>query len=152
MTESLPERPLWSRFSADPHTHGDMRASDADRDVAAEVINAAFSDGRLDSIEHGERLAGVLQAKRLGELVPLLGDITVAARPQPPQTPVRRVRGAAIRSWLGLAVLFNVIWLMSWLLSGSEPFYYWPIWPMIGTGIPVVAAYLFPDRQAERGD
>lgn len=151
LPQPQPHRPadnVWARFSVNPHTQPDVRASDADRDVAAEVINAAFSDGRLDNLEHADRLSAVLGAKTLGELVPLIADVTVAARPQTPKTPVSAARDVALRSWLGLALLFNLIWLASWLFSGGGPYYYWPIWPMIGTAIPVVIAYLHPDRAA----
>ena len=96
MSAQLPERPgpVWTRFSADPRVHGDVRASDADRDVAAEAINAAFSDGRLDSIEHSERLSGVLASKRLGELVPLALRHPSAASWTDVSAPVRVVRAA----------------------------------------------------------
>lgn len=143
-----PDDNVWARFSVNPHTHPEVRASDSDRDVAAEVINAAFSDGRLDNLEHADRLSAVLGAKTLGELVPLLSDVTIAARPAVPKTPVAAARDTALRSWLGLAILFNVIWLATWIFSAGGPYYYWPIWPMIGTAIPVVIAYLYPDRAA----
>ncbi len=149
---NLPEKPLWARFSADPRVHGAFRASDADRDVAADVVNTAFQEGRLDTIEHGDRLAAVLQAKTLGELVPMLSDITVTERSKRavPSTPVARTRRVALRSWVMGAVLFNVIWIATWLLSGSGPYYYWPLWPMIGTAIPLVIALLVPDHQKNR--
>ena len=153
---NLPEKPLWARFSVDPRAHGAFRASDADRDIAAEVVNAAFQDGRLDTIEHGDRLAVVLQAKTLGELVPMLSDITISGRPPKPSTPVARTRRVAVRSWVAGAVIFNVIWLATWVLSASAPYYYWPLWPMIGTAIPLIIALLVPDHQrshdGERGD
>lgn len=139
---------LWSRFSADPRRMPSVRASDADRDVAAQALNAAFSDGRLDQSEHAERLSTALAAKTLGDLPPLLSDIVVSARPAPPPAPRTaeerrgRIRSGAVRSWLGLAVLFNVIWVATWLLSGSAPYYYWPIWPMIGTAIPLLVAWI----------
>jgi hypothetical protein len=41
-----------------------------------------------------------------------------------------------------MAVLFNVIWAATWVLSANAPYYYWPIWPMIGTAIPVVIAWI----------
>ena len=40
------------------------------------------------------------------------------------------------------SVLFNLIWLATWVLSASGPYYYWPIWPMIGTAIPVIIAWV----------
>lgn len=146
MSASLPERsgPVWSRFTADPRHSPDVRASDADRDVAAESINAAFGDGRLDATEHSERLGRALAARKLGELTPLLDDITLphAKAPRTPAAKMRTVQDGAIRSWIGLAILFNVIWLATWLFAGSAPYYYWPIWPMIGTGIPLLMAWI----------
>lgn len=146
---NLPEKPLWERFSADPRVQSAFRASDADRDLAADVVNTAFQEGRLDAVEHGDRLAAVLQAKTLGEFVPMLSDIVVSGRPpKPPRAagPVSRTRRVAVRSWVMGAVLFNVIWLATWVLSASAPYYYWPLWPMIGTAIPVVMAMLATDR------
>lgn len=152
---NLPERPLWGRFSADPRVHVAFRASDADRDVAADVVNQAFQEGRLDTVEHGDRLAAVLQAKTLGEMVPLLSDITVSGRPPMPveaSTPVAKTRRVAVRSWVAGAVLFNVIWLATWVLSASGPYYYWPLWPMIGTAIPLILAFVHPDHQRDRDE
>lgn len=151
----VPPKALWSRFSADPRSHGTFRASDADRDIAADVVNTAFEEGRLDSLEHSDRLASVLQAKTLGELVPLLSDVTISGRPPRPSTPVAKTRRVAVRSWLSGAILFNLIWVATWLASGSAPYYYWPIWPMLGTAIPLIVAFLVPDRERdrlERGD
>lgn len=142
----VPAQDPWTQFSADPRRHPQVRASDADRDVVTEAVNAAFSDGRLDAVEHAERLQDALAAKRLGDLVPLLEDITIAARPEPPAPRAQRIRSAAISSWLGLAVLFNLIWIASWLFSSSAPFYYWPIWPMIGTGVPVLLGWIATAR------
>ncbi|MFT3876593.1 MAG: DUF1707 domain-containing protein [Propioniciclava sp.] len=151
----VPAKPLWARFSADPRTQGSVRASDADRDLAADVVNTAFQEGRLDSIEHSERLGAVLQAKTLGQLVPLLSDVTISDRPRRPVTPVEKRRSVALRSWLSGAVVVNLIWVATWLASGSAPYYYWPIWPMLGTAIPLIIAFLVPDREGdkrERGD
>lgn len=145
---------LWSRFSADPRTQRTVRASDADRDIAAEALNAAFSDGRLDTGEHSDRLAAALGAKQLGELVPLLEDITVSTRPKAPRTPAARARtvqDGALRTWLGLAILFNVIWVATWLFSGNPPYYYWPIWPMIGTAIPALITWMGAGAAGRRG-
>lgn len=156
---NLPDLPapaadLWARFSADPRTQRTVRASDADRDIAAEALNAAYSDGRLDVGEHSDRLAAALGAKQLGELVPLLEDITVSTRPKAPRTPAakaRRVQDGAVRTWLGMAILFNVIWVATWLFSGDLPYYYWPVWPMIGTGIPALITWMGAGAAGRRG-
>ena len=150
----VPEN-VWARFSADPRTQGEVRASDADRDVAAEALNAAFGDGRLDSAEHADRLASALGAKKLGEIVPLLSDIVVSqrrasARGGTVEERGRIVKDGAVRSWLGLALLFNVIWVATWLFSGDAPYYYWPIWPMIGTAVPAIIAWLSGHAVAQR--
>jgi uncharacterized protein YjbI with pentapeptide repeats len=33
-------------------------------------------------------------------------------------------------TWLGVAILVNVVWLASWAAGGGSPTYYWPIWVM----------------------
>jgi hypothetical protein len=52
-----------------------LRASDADRDTAAAVINSAMAEGRLTPEEHSERLDAIYAAKTHAELVPLLEDL-----------------------------------------------------------------------------
>jgi hypothetical protein len=55
-----------------------LRASDADRDAAAAVINSALAEGRLTAEEHSDRLDAIYAAKTHADLVPLLDDL-----PQP---------------------------------------------------------------------
>jgi hypothetical protein len=55
-----------------------QRASDADRERAAAIVNEAMADGRLSPEEHSERLDAIYAAKTHGELVPVLKDITGA--------------------------------------------------------------------------
>jgi Domain of unknown function (DUF1707) len=52
-----------------------LRASDADRDSAAAVINNALAEGRLTPEEHSDRLDSIFAAKTHAELVPLLDDL-----------------------------------------------------------------------------
>jgi hypothetical protein len=52
-----------------------LRASDADRDTAAAVVNNAMAEGRLTPVEHSERLDAIFAAKTHAELVPLLDDL-----------------------------------------------------------------------------
>jgi hypothetical protein len=73
-----------------------LRASDADRDTAAAVINNALAEGRLTAEEHSERLDAIYAAKTHAELVPLLDDLPgqrAAVLPDPTPQPVasRRV-------------------------------------------------------------
>lgn len=144
---------VWSRFTADPRHSGAFRASDADRELATDVINRAFTEGRLDPTEHAERLDGVLAVKHLSEFVPLISDLAPTRAAS--TTPVRRVeapaglRANAFRGWLGLALLFNAIWVMTSISTG-HPLYYWPMWPMFGTAVPLLVTFFFPERNDGR--
>ncbi len=63
-----------------------LRASDADRDAAASVVNSALAEGRLTAEEHSDRLDAIYSAKTHAELVPLLSDLPspgTAAAPVP---------------------------------------------------------------------
>lgn len=66
-----------------------MRASDADREKVAQVLQQAHGEGRLDLHELDERLAATYAAKTYGELVPLTADLGIPAPTLLP-TPVRQ--------------------------------------------------------------
>jgi len=74
----------------------DLRASNADRDVAADMLCAAVADGRLTLAELDERLEGVLAARTLREIARRISDlpgpsfsgsVRPAARPKPAAPP-----------------------------------------------------------------
>lgn len=52
-----------------------LRASDADRERVAQILQSATSAGRLDMSELSERLEQVYAARTLGELEPVLRDL-----------------------------------------------------------------------------
>jgi hypothetical protein len=52
-----------------------LRASDADRDKVAAVLQAAYIDGRISQSEHTERLEAALTAKTFDDLLPLTADL-----------------------------------------------------------------------------
>ncbi len=60
-----------------------MRASDADRDRYAAVLQQAFVDGRLSQSEYNDRLGLVMEAKTYGELQPLIADLPSDNLPVP---------------------------------------------------------------------
>mgnify|MGYP001952882608 CR=1 FL=1 len=60
-----------------------MRASDADRERAADVLKAALAEGRLDWDEHRERLDAVMRARTYGELRMHITDLPVGPMPFP---------------------------------------------------------------------
>ena len=71
-------RPLWSRFSADPRAHGQVRASDADRAVVTDVLSEAYALGQIDAEEFDERSEIANRLKTLGEVPDLVQDLIVA--------------------------------------------------------------------------
>lgn len=64
---------------------GIMRPSDADRSRAVDVLAAAFSEGRLDGMEHRRRVELALSAKSYQELSDLVVDVPVGPLPIPGQ-------------------------------------------------------------------
>jgi len=55
--------------------HGQMRATDADRDNVHELLKAAYTDGRLTFEEFESRSERLMQAKTYDELGALTGDL-----------------------------------------------------------------------------
>ncbi len=61
-----------------PIAGGAMRASDRDRDLVTQVLNTAYTDGRLTRQELDERLDQAMNAKTFDDLVPLTRDLVPA--------------------------------------------------------------------------
>ena len=55
-----------------------MRASDSDRDRVVEVLNVAFSEGRLSKDEYDGRLENALSARTYADLDQLVNDLPAA--------------------------------------------------------------------------
>ncbi|MFT3971597.1 MAG: DUF1707 domain-containing protein [Micropruina sp.] len=151
----------WSGFSADPRNpqYQQLRASDADRTKASGMLADAYAEGRLDNDEYNQRLDQVMSSKSLGELVPVLSDIVPAASgPSAPPLAAHFGQGAKPRWlaqfprwWISMAVMFNLIWLMTVLTSGHM-IYYWPMWPMVGTAIPMIMGFMNGGNRRDRSD
>ncbi|MFD9909444.1 DUF1707 domain-containing protein [Streptomyces sp. NPDC059063] len=77
-----------------------LRASDADRDRAADILADALAEGRLDPEEHGERIDGVYRAKTLADLEPYVADLPVPGERAPSldRAPDRPAPGAVPES------------------------------------------------------
>ena len=86
----------------------DMRAANADRDRALDVLRAGYAEGRLTKEEHEERVGRVQVARTYGELDALtrdlpIGPVPVAGYPQA-QPAGRTTNGTAIAAMIcGLA-------------------------------------------------
>jgi hypothetical protein len=72
-----------------------IRVSDADRDRIAQVLQAAFAEGRLDDDEFDERMRAALTARTSADLAKLTTDLPdgpprpVPGRPAPGKSPGR---------------------------------------------------------------
>src|SRR5271166_1470039 len=55
--------------------YGHLRAAQADRERAIDVLKAAFAEGRLDIDEFAERVSAVHASKSYGELAALTADL-----------------------------------------------------------------------------
>jgi len=110
------------------------RASDQERDAVVEHLQSAFVEGRLDVNEYQSRLDAAMSARTLGELRRLTTDLP-APRPDPRKQELERAqkrREARLdewRSWLGVAVVLNGIWLIMCIVT-MELAPYWPVIPL----------------------
>ena len=83
---------------------GKMRASDSDRDRVVEVLNVAFSEGRLSKDEYEGRLENALSARTYADLDQILTDLPAVRATV--VSPVTRINGLAVASLAcGLAQL-----------------------------------------------
>lgn len=70
-----------------PIAGGNLRASDADRERVATLLNAAYAEGRLSREEHDERVDQLMVAKTFDDLIPITRDLVVV-RPREDYQPV----------------------------------------------------------------
>ncbi|MFC7330130.1 DUF1707 SHOCT-like domain-containing protein [Marinactinospora rubrisoli] len=136
-----------------------MRASDADRDDAAERLAAALIEGRLDLAEYSRRLDLAMSAVVMGDLEPLTADLPEPAIQLPPHLtvpaqrpeaePPRREWADEWRWWLGGAVIMTGIWAVTSVVGGVLL----PFWPLVPLGIwaaILLAAVIWPDERSGR--
>ena len=85
--------PVFPASDLDPVFGPDLRASDFDRDVAADMLCAAVADGRISLAELDQRLEDVLSARTLREIARVMSDLPDTGRPGPGRpAPVRPAR------------------------------------------------------------
>jgi hypothetical protein len=75
--------PAFPASGLDPVFGADLRASDFDRDVAADMLCAAVADGRISLAELDQRLEDVLSARTLREIARVMSDLPSHGRPGP---------------------------------------------------------------------
>lgn len=64
-----------------------IRAADSDRDRVVALLNAAFTEGRLNHEEYDARLHAALQARTYADLDQMVADLPVAMPPGPTPEP-----------------------------------------------------------------
>jgi hypothetical protein len=88
-----------TRVYAAGDERGRMRASDTDRDHVVELLNVAYSEGRLSKEEYDGRLENALSARTYADLDQIVSDLPVArATVVAPVAPMAKINGLAIAS------------------------------------------------------
>ena len=87
MSQTAPD-PTYRDFSTEPSdvgpiAGGNLRASDADREQVADLLSAAYAEGRITHEEHDERLDQVMAAKTFDQLIPITHDLVPLSPPAP---------------------------------------------------------------------
>jgi hypothetical protein len=109
--------------------HGHLRASQADRERAIDVLKAGFAEGRLDQDEYAERVKQVYVSRTYADLSELTADLPVgplgtlaaasASAPQPVPVPAP---AAASRATSGVAVASMVVGFCIFPFADFVPF------------------------------
>jgi hypothetical protein len=112
---------------------GAMRASDAEREQAADALREHYAAGRITSEELVERLDRVYAARTMSELDQLAEDLppltrTPALRAAELATRRAELRGRLLQQAGGSFTPF-VICTLIWAASGAG--YFWPVWVLI---------------------
>ena len=124
------------------------RISDADRERAAAVLSQAFRDGVLRVEEFDQRLSAAYAATTVGDLEDVLRDLPrdwtdqlhTAERASRRAQRHRREWQAGFQSYRGVMLLLVAIWFFTSLdefAGGSGGAFFWPIFPILGWGIPL---------------
>ncbi len=112
-----------------PHW-GSLRASDADRDLVAERLRQATTEGRLRTDELEDRLGAALSARTYGELDLLVADLPAAG--------LSRRRRSSLPTWLppvvavaiAVPVALLILAVVAFVLTGV--FAAWAVWLFLG--------------------
>jgi Domain of unknown function (DUF1707) len=120
-----------------------LRASDADRERAAELLREHHAVGRLTAEEFGDRLEKVFQARTLAELEALLADLPAIDLYQLPSAGIRPHRrgGSGLRqrsgdsllparivpwfTWAAGSALLVALWLAIGIVAGGAAWIPW---------------------------
>ena len=109
------------------NTTDDVRASDAERERVAKLVNDAAGEGRLTLEEAGARLEHIYATRFRHELDQYVADLPG----EPPRTGPIRGPGrfpVRLRVHAAIAVVLSVLLIVRW--AAMDVPYFWPAGPM----------------------
>jgi class 3 adenylate cyclase len=118
-------------------SRADLRVSDADRESAVAVLRMHYSDGRLTFEEFTERVEEAYRARNQADLAQTLRELPQQETSEVPPRRRRRRRHRLPMWWLRVNGICTAVWAAT--TAGSGVHYFWPMWVMLGTTIPVIA-------------
>lgn len=114
----------------------DYRVSDAERERVVARLRACHAEGRLTFEEFEERVEEAYRARSASALNLALRELPTG--PEPAKTARRRRRRFRLGGWW---LRVNGICVAVWAATSiGGVYYFWPMWVMLGTTIPLVAA------------
>ena len=127
-------------------TNLDVRASDAEREAVLTELRQHTDDGRLTLEEFLERLDETYAAKTRRDLRQALRELPVTPAPSARSTG----RGGHMATPLIPYLVFAVSMIVLWAIGDRG--YFWPIWPLMGWGIPLLGKLASRRRRPEQSD
>lgn len=131
-------------------TTGLLRVGDAERSDVVDELAEHYAAGRLSRAEFDQRSADTLAARTRDDLTRVLEDLparTEAVAQVEPDAVRRKAHLLWTRAGLAPWALFIGVFIVIWAMTGAG--YFWPVWPIMGWGIAVVAtgivAHTVPD-------
>ncbi|MDO9378199.1 MAG: DUF1707 domain-containing protein [Nocardioidaceae bacterium] len=162
MGDALTPGTFWGGFTRDPRDPGvaGLRMSDRDRAHLLDALGEAYADGRLDDVEHDERVGAAQSVKTFGQVPALITDLvptTDVVRWASPDDLRRRAEEAwrrdlrsALRVFGGVSALVVVIWVTVFVGSGGQAIFFWPAFPIFFTGANAAQAWFKREEIVER--
>lgn len=121
-----------------------VRAGDRERERTANQLGQALAQGYFTLDEYETRLQATFAAHTTAELRELVADLPLdrIRRHDPARLAARRKaarRGVQIHlaGYFAMVLIVLTVWLVVGLTAGA--WYFWPIWPILGAGIGVIA-------------
>ena len=108
--------------------NGHLRASDADRELVAERLRTAATEGRIATDELDERLGATLKARTYGELEAVVSDLPGGTQPVRvrPATPALSVARIALLLAIVVPLMTVLVFVVTGILAG------WMLWAAAG--------------------